>query len=223
MALKGREKTVNFLNATGLTTPYIIAMIAGLGLSLSAGVRAYLPLVALGIVSHIPSLHIQLRPGFDWIGYPVVIGFFAIMTVYEFSADKIPVMDHLNDVVHTFIRPVSGAVLFISTSNTLTAQGTAGVIIAGVIGAMLAGATHTAKAAIVRPASTVTTAGIANPFISLLEDIGTFIMILLTVLAPFVAGILIVVAIFFVVRGIQIIIKRRRNRNNPGAPTIATV
>lgn len=195
---------------TGLDPTSIYALLAAFGLSLSAGVRAYLPLVALGIASHIDSLHLHLRSGFDWIGNPFVIGIFVFLTIYEISADKIPVIDHLNDIVHTFIRPLSGAVLFASTSNTLTDNGTVGIVIAALLGATLAGTTHAAKAGIVRPASTATTAGIANPFISLLEDIGAFITVILSIIAPIIVVIAFLLSSFFIVRGISNLIRRRK-------------
>ncbi len=195
---------------TGLDPTSVYALLAALGLSLSAGVRAYLPFVALGIASNISTLNIHLRSGFEWIGNPFVIGIFVFLTIYEISADKIPVVDHLNDIVHTFIRPLSGAVLFASTSNTLTDNGTVGIVIAALLGATLAGTTHAAKAGIVRPASTVTTAGLANPFISLLEDIGAFATVILSILAPIVVVVIFVVFMFFIIRGISTLMRRRR-------------
>ncbi len=213
-----------------LSPDAIFTLLASFGLSLSAGVRAYLPLVALGIASHlgkIDGFQIKLTPTFSWLGDPVVIGIFVLLTIYEISADKIPVVDHINDVVHTAIRPLSGAVLFTATQNPLTTNyGTAGIVIAAIIGAAIAGTTHAAKAG-TRAASTATTAGIANPFISLIEDVLAVGAVVLSIVAPVVAAILIVILALLVARGITLLLRRRRQRRSgqaavagPGSTTI---
>lgn len=205
---------------TGLDANSIFALLASFGLSLSAGVRAYLPFLALGVVSQLEDnkvvdLHIKLLPGFQWISHPLVIAVFALLTLYEISADKIPVVDHINDVVHTAIRPLSGAILFVATSNTLTDNGTVGIIVAALLGAGLAGSTHAVKSAVVRPASTATTAGLANPIVSLFEDVLAVVGVLLSVLAPVVAIIVFLILgtiMYFTIRAIARAISNRRNR-----------
>jgi hypothetical protein len=195
----------------------LLVLLASLGLSLSAGVRAYLPVLALGIASHLPSIggfKVILLPQFSWIGDPLFIGLLVLLTIYEISADKIPVVDHLNDTVHTIIRPLSGALIFTCTNNPLTDHGTAGMIIAAVIGGSLAATTHAAKAGVVRPASTVTTLGLANPVVSLVEDIVVIALSVISLLAPIVGALICLVLLFFVVRGISKLIERRRNKNN---------
>ncbi len=188
-------------------------LLAAFGLSLSAGVRAYLPLLAIGIANDIGPIggfHIQLRPGFDWIGNPLVLGVLVLLTIYEISADKIPVIDHLNDVVHTVIRPLSGALIFTATSNSLSDLSTIGPILAAIAGAGLAGTTHAAKAGVVRPASTITTAGLANPLVSLVEDVLSFFLVILAVVAPIIAAVLCVFMLVLVGRGIATLLQRRR-------------
>jgi hypothetical protein len=181
----------------------VFGLMAALGLSLSAGVRAYLPFVALGIASHIDMLHLNLLPQFEWIGHPLAITIFILLTIYEIGADKIPVIDHLNDLVHTIIRPLSGAILFVATDNALSDIGTTGMVIAGLIGAGLAGTTHAVKAGVVRPASTATTAGLANPIVSLVEDILSFFLVILSVLLPILAVAIFVIGGFVVIRTIR--------------------
>jgi len=200
-----------------LTPDAIFTLLASFGLSISAGVRAYLPLLALGIASDVGPIggfQIHLTKTFAWLGSWEAIGLFALLTVYEISADKIPVIDHINDIVHTAIRPLSGAVLFTATQNPLTTNyGTAGIVIAAIAGAAIAGTTHAAKAG-TRAASTATTAGIANPFISLLEDVLAIGTVVLSIVAPVIAAILIVILALLVVRGITLLFRRRRQRRN---------
>ena len=198
----------NFLNG-------VFVLLASLGLSLSAGVRAYLPVLALGIASHLPSIgtiKVQLLPAFSWIGDPLFLGLLVLLTIYEISADKIPVVDHLNDTVHTIIRPLSGALIFTCTNNPLTTHGAVGTIAAAIIGGTIAGTTHVAKAAVVRPASTVTTAGLANPFISLAEDVFVIFTTVISLLVPVLGAIIFVVFAFVVIRGLMTLNKRRQAR-----------
>ena len=178
----------------------IVILLASLGLSLSAGVRAYLPVLAVGIASHLGSFggfKVTLLPQFSWVGDPLFMGLLVLLTVYEISADKIPVVDHLNDTVHTVIRPLSGALIFTCTSNILTDHGQIGMLIAALIGGSMAATTHIAKAGVVRPASTVTTFGLANPIISLGEDVLVIGMSVLMLVVPVVGGILCLVLLFF--------------------------
>jgi hypothetical protein len=205
----------------------ILTLLAACGLSLSAGVRAYLPLVAIGIASDVGPIdagpihyHLVLRNGFEWLGNPVVIGLFVLLAIYEFSADKIPVIDHLNDVVHTVIRPLSGALIFTATGNSLSDVSTFGPILAAIAGAGLAGTTHAAKAAVVRPASTVTTAGMANPLVSLVEDVLTFLLVLVSIILPILAGAIVVVTLVLAIIGISALLRRRRAKR--AAQAVAT-
>lgn len=199
----------------------IFVLLASLGLSLSAGVRAYLPVLAVAIASHLDKVggfQITLRPEFIWVGDPLFIGLLVILTIYEISADKIPVIDHLNDTVHTVIRPLSGALIFVSTNNLLTDHGTALVIVAGLLGASIAGTTHVAKAAVVRPATTVTTMGLANPIVSLAEDALVIFTTLLSLFAPILGALLFVILAFVAIRAIMGLRSRRRAK----AAAIAT-
>lgn len=197
----------------------IFTLLASLGLSFSAGVRAYLPILILGIASDVGPVDLgplgkfqmHLRSGFDWIGNPFFLVLIGLLTIYEFSADKIPVIDHLNDVVHTIIRPLAGALIVTATTNSLSDSGSIGAWTAAIIGAGLAGTSHTVKAAVVRPTSTATTAGLANPLISLVEDVMVLFTSLLAVLLPFLA-ILVPVLLFLT---IWLVVRRLRRRNRP--------
>jgi hypothetical protein len=201
----------------------IFVLLASLGLSLSAGVRAYLPVLALGIASHLPSIggfKVTLLPSFTWIGEPLFLGLLVLLTIYEISADKIPVVDHLNDTVHTIIRPLSGALIFTCTNNPLTDNGTVGMIAAAIIGGTIAGTTHVAKAGVVRPASTVTTAGLANPIISIAEDILVVFTTVISLLIPVLGALIFVVLAVLVVRGLVTLGKRRQARRAAAAATV---
>jgi hypothetical protein len=80
-------------------------------------------------------------------------------------------------------------------------------------GLLVAGGVHATKAA-ARPVVTVTTAGIGNPVVSVLEDVVAIIVSLLAILLPILAALLLLVFIGFVL----IFIRRRRQRKMTAYP-----
>jgi hypothetical protein len=173
-----------------ITNPFsneaILALVAALGLSSTAGLRAVATLFAIGVVSDInvaghPLL--QLQGHFAVLGSMPVLILLGALTIVEFIIDKVPGLDSLNDIIHTVIRPVVGAVIVAGTTNSLSDTN---VWVAAAAGAILAFGVHATKST-ARVASTATTAGIGNPIISVMEDILTFGSILLVVLAKSVA------------------------------------
>jgi uncharacterized protein DUF4126 len=196
-----------FSSGNPLTDPLspvaITTLLTALGLSSTAGLRAYLPLLVLGIASDIRGPDgqalVPVQDQFHVLGHPIVLGVLAILVILEFLADKVPGVDHISDVVHTVIRPVAGALIMAGSANTLSDTNK---ILAAVVGAAIALATHSAKAS-TRAAVSTTTAGVGNPFASLLEDILVVGVILLLVLAPivgFIALVLLLILFFKVVR-----------------------
>ena len=89
------------------------------GLSSSAGLNAYLPLLIVALTARFTNL-IELRPPFDWLTNPWVIGVLVVLLLIETVADKIPAVDHANDVIQTVVRPAAGAILFAANSNAIS-------------------------------------------------------------------------------------------------------
>src|SRR5688500_17113472 len=141
-------------------------LLTSLGLGIGAGVNAYATLLVFGVLA-------RLRPGmFDgemanfFSSTPVLIGLGVLYTI-EFLADKIPAIDHVWDVIHTFIRPVAGALVGWAAAESSMPKGW--VMVAAALAGGAALSSHAATSSL-RVASTTTTAGAANPVISLLED-----------------------------------------------------
>ena len=185
------------LSPVALTT-----LLTALGLSSTAGLRAYLPLLILGIASDIRgpdgNALLPVQDQFHVLGHPLVLGVLAVLVVLEFLADKVPGVDHVSDVIHTVIRPVAGALIMVGSANTLSDTGTTGKVVAAAVGAVVALATHSMKAS-TRAAVTTTTAGVGNPIASFLEDLLVVVVILLLVLAPiigFIALVLLLILFF---------------------------
>jgi Domain of unknown function (DUF4126) len=191
----------------------ITTLFAALGLSSTAGIRAYLPLLALGIASDAGL--VQLQDSFKDLGSPAVLFIVAILVVGEFIVDKVPVIDHISDLVHTVIRPISGAVIMAGTANPISQQHP---WIAALIGAVLAFAFHGAKAA-TRPAVSATTAGVGNPIVSIIEDVAAVLVSLLLLFAPIIGFILILLIAVTFLRFVSRIFRKLSGRRSPSLPS----
>ena len=162
---------------------------AGLGLSSAAGLNAYIPLLAVGILGRIGVVHLEGPYALlsSWVGLSVI----GVLAILDFVADKVPAVDHAVHVVGAIVHPVAGAIVFGSQSHAIGHIPPALALGAGLV---VAGGFHATRSAI-RPVATVTTGGLANPFVSLIEDVIAVILSLLAVFVPFVAFAVIVVLI----------------------------
>ena len=181
----------------------------GIGLAACAGLRAWLPLFALGA-----SVRLGVIPSgeaFRFLGSNAALTVFAIATVIELIADKIPVVDHALDLLSTMLKPVAGIVLAASVLWTVDDPIVA-IALGVMVGAPAAFAPHAAKATL-RGVLSPMTAGLAAPVLSFLEDVIAFGLVALAILAPFVvaAGVL----LFAVVTG-----KFLRRKIRPETPPV---
>jgi hypothetical protein len=158
------------------------SILTAVGLGVGAGVNAYATFLVFGLLSRFyPAMfHGEAAEFFASTPVLIVVG---VMYAIEFFADKFPVIDHAWDAVHTFIRPLAGAVVaFASASPDLS---TGLTIVASVLGGGAALGSHAMKAT-VRAGSTATTGGAANPILSLVEDVFAVGQSLLAIFLPFV-------------------------------------
>lgn len=162
----------------------ISSIFSAFGLSASAGLNAYLPLLIVGLAARFTPL-IKLGEPYDALASWWAIGTVSVLLLVEFFADKIPAVNHVNDIIQTVVRPAAGAVLFAASTSVITEMHPA---IAIVLGLLVAGGVHVVKAAAVRPAVTATTGGIANPVVSLLEDVLATLLSLIAVVLPIFIG-----------------------------------
>ncbi|MDQ6801360.1 MAG: DUF4126 domain-containing protein [Acidobacteriota bacterium] len=172
----------------------INSLLTATGLGLGAGVNAYATLLVFGLFSRWqPSLfHDDLARFFATTPVLIVL---AALYLIEFIADKIPTVDHVWDVIHTFIRPIAGAVVAFAAVQNQIPRGA--VIILTIIAGGVALGAHATKAS-VRGASTLTTAGLGNPILSVIEDVFAFASAIIAILVPWlVVLVLIIVTLFF--------------------------
>jgi hypothetical protein len=162
----------------------------GLAVALAAcaGFRAWLPLLLAGGVARLGWL--DLGPSFQFIASDKALAIFAVATVLELVGDKIPAVDHTLDVIGTPLRPAVGALLAASVLGFVPDPLTA-LVLGVAVGAPAALVPHAAKSAL-RAASTVLTGGLANPLLSVLEDVITIALFALAVLVPLLVVLLVV-------------------------------
>lgn len=163
-------------------------LVTAFGLSASAGLNAYIPLLVVALLAKFTGLVTVSEP-YDVLTSWWVIGVIAILLAVEVLVDKIPTADTINDIVQTIIRPTAGAILFAATTDTIGLH----PVLAAICGVILTGGVHLVKAG-GRPVVTATTGGTANPILSTVEDIISLTTSVLAVIAPYmVAALLLVV------------------------------
>jgi uncharacterized membrane protein len=167
-------------------TIFIIFM--AVSLSACAGIRAFLPPLAVSLLAL--SGHITLAPGFAWMGRWDVAAIFGLAALLEIVADKYPGVDHAMDAAGLVLKPVMGALL---ASSLITGMDPLTALCIGIIvGGATAGIVHLGKAKL-RLVSTGFTAGLANPVLSTLEDIGAVIWTVLAISLPYITVLALIV------------------------------
>jgi hypothetical protein len=173
----------------------LTGILSAFGLSSSAGLNAYLPLLIVALAARFTDF-IQLEKPWNTLESPWVIGALVVFLLIEFFADKVPAVNHANDAIQTFIRPTAGAILFAASANVITEIHPA---IALILGLLVAGGVHAAKSVVMRPVVTATTGGAANPVVSVIEDlVAAAISIAAVVLPVLISAFIILVTAFII-------------------------
>jgi hypothetical protein len=182
---------------SGPLQTWVLPALLGLGLASATGLRTFLPLLMLALVARFELFGVTLNDQMAWLADWPAIAALGTAAVIEFAGDKIPVVDHGLSVVGAFTRPVAGAVAAGSVFAGLdpTTAAVAGVI----VGAPTAFAFNAAQGG-TRLASTATTGGLGNPVLSLVEDVLSFLTVMLAFLAPVLVPVLMVVLAVLVFR-----------------------
>src|SRR4026209_2304497 len=165
------------------------------GLSASAGLNAYIPLVLVGLIGRYTEL-MHLNAPWDTLSNPWIILMLCGLVIVEMLADKLPAINHLNDLIQTLIRPAAGAVAFAASANVVT---DVSPVLALACGLLVAGTVDVAKAGAVRPMATATSGGAGNIPVSIAEDIISTVLSILAIVLPIVVGTLMVVLAAFIV------------------------
>jgi hypothetical protein len=174
------------------------------GLSASAGLNAYIPLLVVALLGKFTNL-IKLSSPWNTLESWWVIGVLVVLSIVEFFADKVPAINHVNDIIQTIIRPIAGAIVFAASAQIIT---DVHPVLAMVMGLFVAGTVHAVKSLAVRPAVTASTGGAGNVPVSIAEDLVSTILSIIAAVTP------VLIAVILVLGGALIVwlIWRRINR-----------
>ncbi|MGI8788543.1 MAG: DUF4126 domain-containing protein [Pyrinomonadaceae bacterium] len=164
-----------------------------LGSAWTSGINLYATVTVLGLLQKFGAT--SLPGGLNVLDNWWIIGVAGFLYAVEFFADKIPYLDSVWDVVHTFIRVPAGAIVAYAATNQMDAS--VGVI-ATLLGGGLAFSSHGTKAALWATAN-LSPEPVSNWALSFIEDGVAIIGSVLSVFAPvLIAVVLIIFLIFFV-------------------------
>ena len=166
----------------------LTGVMTAFGLSASAGLNAYIPLLVVGLLARYTEF-IKLSTPWDTLANPWILLLLGILVIIEMLADKVPAVNHINDVIQTVVRPVAGAVAFAASAQVVT---DISPVLALAAGLLVAGSVHAVKAGAVRPVVTATTGGAGNVPVSIAEDILSTVMSILAIIIPIIIGAIIV-------------------------------
>lgn len=180
----------------------LTSLFTAFGLSAAAGLNAWLPLFGAALAQRLDL--VDLAQPFDDLSGTGALVVLATLTIADFVGDKVPAVDSALHAVGAIIAPVSGAALFTGQTGADTDIPT---LVAILLGGSVAASIHAGRATI-RPISTVGTAGMANPVLSLIEDAGSVVL----TLAAFIVPVLAVLGVIALVVLILVLWRRRRRR-----------
>ena len=192
--------------------------LTGTGLAASAGLNAYIPLLMIGLLGRFTHL-VTLPHGWNWLSNGWVLVILGILLAVEMVADKVPVVDHANDVLQTVVRPTAGGLVFGAGSASKTETVTDPASFFGshqwvpvAAGVLIALCVHSVKA-VSRPVINATTLGVGAPIASTLEDFSSVALSFAAILLP----LLVLVGLALMVWGATWVVRRRRRRKRERA------
>jgi hypothetical protein len=169
----------------------IISILIGIGLAASVGFRIFVPLFTLSLASYFNI--ITLNESWEWVGSSLSLIIFGIATVVEILAYLIPWVDNLLDTIAVPLAAVAGTVIMVATVSDIdpTITWALAIIAGGGTSIAIKGSTSTT-----RLASTATTAGIANPVISVIETGTSIVMSIMSIFIPILAVVCVVIILW---------------------------
>lgn len=185
--------------------------------SLLSGWRLYLTVFATGLAMHFGFIQLpQNLHALDVLANPWVIGAAGVGTLAEFFADKVPWLDSAWDAVHSFVRPLGGALLSLAVVD---AHDPVWQVVALLLGGGAALLSHSAKAG-TRAVVNASPEPFSNIAVSTGEDIATTGLLYLAIANPAIAAVIAVVmaiAMIVVIYFVHRLLRRFFARVRPAA------
>ena len=155
-----------------------LAVVSGIAIAAACGLRAFLPLLALGIAARVGV--VRLVDAAAWLGTDLALIALGVATLLELAGDKIPVVDHALDVAGLAVRPAAAWFAAYALLGTWPAPWGQGLALG--LG-LLALAIQGMKAKL-RLGSTTVTLGAGNPVLSVFEDLASLALTLSALIVP---------------------------------------
>jgi uncharacterized protein DUF4126 len=185
--------------------PLLLGTASAFGLAASAGLNTSLPLFIVGLAARFGLL--TLASPYDALASDIALIGLGVLAVVEFTADKIPGLDSVIQVLQGPVTLAAGAILFAS-QQSIVHDVSPGLAL--LVGLLTAGGIHGLRA-VARPIVNVGTLGIGGPVASTVEDVGAVALAVLAILAPLaaIAGAIAIVALVIFL-ALRLAARRRR-------------
>lgn len=186
----------------------LFQLLMGVSLGACAGLRASLPLLAVGLLGR--TGYMPLNPSFAFLTDTGTLIILAVATVLELLGDKVIAIDHALDAFGTVARPAAGAILASAVFTHLD-PGTA-MLLGLIAGGAPALTVHAGKAIARVHASALAPfhGGAGNAMLSVLEDLWALGGVWVAVALPLVAFAVTLLLLVLAVRVIRRAWRRRR-------------
>ncbi len=183
----------------------ILSVSVGVGLSAACGFRVFVPFLLMSVASL--AGHLDLAPGFEWIGTYYALAAFGTATIVEILGYYVPWVDNLLDTIATPAAVVAGTVATAAIVSDLSPFLKWALAI--IAGGGVAGIVQFGTVAL-RGASSATTGGLGNFVVSTGELVGAILIAIVAIVLPLLAIILVIVGCTLIFRGLRRVFFRRR-------------
>ena len=184
-------------------------IILGIALSAAVGFRIFVPFLVMSIATRMGLMDIS--SGFEWIASTPALVLLITATFFEMLAYFIPWFDNVLDVIAAPLAVICGSIVMASAIVEIEPwiKWTMAIIAGGGTAGLIHGATTATRAA-----STVTTGGIGNPLVNIIEIGSSFVISTLAVFLPIVAIVLVLLITVFIAKRYF----KRRKKNQQAVP-----
>lgn len=191
---------------------FVAALCLGLALAASSGLRAFVPLLAAAVAARVEWF--PLGESFRWLSETPALIALTAAVLFEIVGDKVPALDHALDVIQAPVRTAAGVLSFVAVVSP--ASPTWATALLAIVAGGAALSVHATKS-FVRLGSTTATAGVANPVLSLVEDVACIAATVLSVLLWVFAGLVALVALTWMAFGVRKLLRLRGKKTDRAA------
>ncbi len=172
-----------------------LSVLLGVALGATSGLRIFVPFLVMSVATRLGYL--EPSSTFEWVASTPALIAFSVAALLEIAAYAIPYVDNLLSTISVPVSAVAGTVL---TMSVITEIDPLLAWTLSIVGGGGASVLTNISSNVLHAGSTVTTGGIANPFVSLGESVLSFIMAVLAVLFPLLVLIIVVIAIILILK-----------------------